>query len=75
MARLKNASRREEWYAKQLEAEPTPKGKVLVLQGKLFADIKRLPEERQDEAFEMAADMVQNILDEIEIRRIERWSA
>lgn len=75
MARARNGAFRDDWYARQIDGAPTFEKKVHLLHGKLLSDITRLPEQRREEAFELAATMLSDVIDEVEIRRIdERWA-
>lgn len=76
MARPENSQARDNWWKQRIDAAPTLKGRLHVLQSKVLADLDRLPEECQEEVRSMVAEATANLLDEIEIRRAEiAWSA
>lgn len=76
MSRTKGEVYRDFWWGEKLEAADTPKKKLTVLQAKILADISKLPEEEQDPARELAVTLLEQVIDEIEIRRQEeRWTA
>lgn len=76
MSKTKGEAYREFWWGEKLGAADTPKKKLTVLQAKLLADISKLPEEEQDPARDLAATLLEQVIDEIEIRRQEdRWTA
>jgi hypothetical protein len=76
VGRREDDSYREKWWEGKLAAADTPKKKVTVLQAKILADIQRLPENEREEALELAAVMLENLVDEIAIRvHEERWTA
>lgn len=75
MARSRNTGYREQWWEERLASAPNSRGKVMVLQNKLLADVAKLPEDRQEEAFALVVDQLENALNEIENRRLEQeWS-
>lgn len=76
MARPDRSSHRDKWWEERLKGAQTPKAKVTVLQGKLLADLSRLPEQFQDEARDLTALLLEGVLDELAIKTIElEWSA
>lgn len=76
MARPENSQARDNWWKQRIEGAPTLKGRIHMLQSKVLADLDRLPGECREEIEKMVADATANLLDEIEIRRVEiAWSA
>lgn len=76
MARSKDNGYREQWWEERISSAPTCRGKVMVLQNKILADVAKLPEDHQEEAFALVIDQLTNALDEIAIKSIElEWSA
>ncbi|MFE0472400.1 hypothetical protein ACFW2V_12370 [Streptomyces sp. NPDC058947] len=75
MARPEMETYRDRWWTDRLRAADTPKKRVHALQGKLLADISRLPEDQRDAAWEMAARELAGIIDEIHIKVAEEvWA-
>lgn len=75
MARPEMESYRDAWWENHIATADTPKKKVHALQGKILADISRLPEGRREAAWEMAARELTGILDEIQIKVAEEaWA-
>lgn len=66
MARQGNTAFRERWYEQELEAAPSPKAEFEVLRSKLAADVKRLPEELRDGAYQVAVDALRGVIEAVE---------
>lgn len=66
---------RDRFHEERIAGARSMRGKLHILQGKLLADVARLPDELRDKAYEKACDLVAGAIDEIEILRVEeRWS-
>lgn len=67
---------RDRFYEERIAGAHTLRGKLHILQGKLLADVARLPDSMRDRAYEKACELLTGVIDEIEIMRVEeRWSA
>lgn len=66
MAQPKGDAYRDDWWDQRLKSADTPRKQVVVLQSKIAADISKLPESHRDMANELAAEMLEKILDEIQ---------
>jgi hypothetical protein len=66
---------RDTWWEARLKEADTPQKKVTVLQGKILADISKLPERHRDAARELAAHVLEGLVDEIQIKVAEEaWA-
>jgi hypothetical protein len=59
---------RDEYWENELRSAITPKDRVRVLQNKLLADIKKLPEEYRDAAQDLLALRLEDAIGEIQIK-------
>ncbi|AXH66347.1 hypothetical protein SEA_SATIS_188 [Streptomyces phage Satis] len=66
MGRPVNTEFRARWYERELEAAPDPKAEFEVLRSKLAADVKRLPEELRDGAYQVAVDALRGVIEAVE---------
>jgi hypothetical protein len=59
---------RDEYWENELRSAITPKDRVRVLQNKLLADTKKLPEEYRDAAQDLLALRLEDAIGEIQIK-------
>lgn len=65
MARESSVEKRNQWYERQMELADGPRDKFEILRSKLFADVKRLPEELRDGAYETAVEALRSVIEGI----------
>lgn len=71
MAGRRGRGGRDTYWERRLSDASSLEGTLYLLYGKLLADIKRLPEEQRDKARDLAVASLRDVLDEIEIHRME----
>lgn len=60
-----DTKRREHWYAQRVEGASTPKEEFEVLRSRFMADVKRLPEELRDGAYQNAVEALAGAIESI----------